>query len=225
MTTTDSQDLRRSAASGAGAAAASTRGYHLVGADGCGSAIVEAAFAMTGIRPDLETLAFDDDGGVIGARIGDLNPLREVPVLVLPDGTVMTESGAMILHLAEVAPSSGLAPPPDAPDRAVFLHRLMLLCGSIYPTYVGGALGRTCGEALMERRKRAWRGFEAGLGDGAWVLGERFSALDLYLSVMTRWTPGVDWFRAECPKVAAIAWRAAGHPALAPVLARSFPDA
>lgn len=225
MTTIDSPDLRRSAASDADPAAAPTGRYRLVGAEGCGSAIVEAAFAMADIRPDLETLAFDDDGGVVGARIGDLNPLREVPVLILPDGTAMTESGAMILHLAEAAPDSGLAPPPDAPDRTAFLHRLMLLCGSIYPTYVGGALGRNCGDALMERRKRAWRGFEAGLGDGPWVLGERFSALDFYLAVMTRWTPGVDWFRAECPKVAAIAWRAGGHPALAPVLARNFPGA
>ncbi len=36
-----------------------------------------------------------------------LNPLGQVPTLVLPDGRVMTESAAIILHLADQAPQAG----------------------------------------------------------------------------------------------------------------------
>ena len=55
-----------------------------------------------------------------------------------------------------------------------------------------------------------------------WFLGERFSALDLYLAAMTRWRPGVLWFAKRTPKIAAIAKRAAALDAVAPVIARNF---
>ncbi|WP_410293218.1 glutathione S-transferase N-terminal domain-containing protein [Klebsiella pneumoniae] len=45
-------------------------------------------------------------------RILALNPLGQIPVLVLADGQVMTESAAIALHLAETHPGAGLAPPP-----------------------------------------------------------------------------------------------------------------
>ncbi|NBB84235.1 MAG: glutathione S-transferase [Alphaproteobacteria bacterium] len=216
MTVTDSPQLQTATASPPGR-------YRLIGAPGCGSAVVEAALAMAGVDADREDLAWDDDGGVLGDRIDAVNPLREVPVLILPDGTVMTESGAMILHLADRAPGSGVAPPPGAPDRAVFLHRLMLITGSIYPTHVGGPLGRQAADLLVARRKQLWRWLDAEVAGADWLAGPRFSALDLYAAVMTRWTPGPDWFAAECPAVAGIAWRAAGHPAVTPVIARHFP--
>jgi len=49
-----------------------------------------------------------------------LNPMGEVPTLVLPDGTVLTESAAMLLHLVDAHPQAGLAPPPGSADRTRF---------------------------------------------------------------------------------------------------------
>lgn len=218
MTVTDSPEPRAAA----GAMPPPGR-YRLIGALGTGSAIVEAALAMAGIDADREDLVWDDDGGLVGDRLDAVNPLREVPVMILPDGMVITESGAMILHLADRAPGAGLAPPADAPDRVAFLHRLMLITGSIYPTYVGGPLGRQAADLLVARRKSLWRWLDAEVADADWLAGARFSALDIYAAVMTRWSPGPDWFAAECPAVAGIAWRAAGHPAVAPILARHVP--
>lgn len=60
---------------------------------------------------------------------------------------------------------------------------------------------------------------EAAAG-APWFLGERFSALDLYLVMLTRWRPRRAWFDAHAPRLAAIADRAAALPAVAPVLAR-----
>jgi GST-like protein len=55
------------------------------------------------------------------------------------------------------------------------------------------------------------------------MLGRRFSALDLYVTVMTRWRPGTAWFQAECPALAAVAREAALEPNVARVLRRNFP--
>jgi len=53
-------------------------------------------------------------------------------------------------------------------------------------------------------------------------LGARFSALDLYIAVMTHWRPGHDWFRAECPKLVSVAEQAERLPALAPLFREHF---
>jgi glutathione S-transferase len=43
------------------------------------------------------------------------------------DGTVMTESAAIALHLDEEHPGAQLAPPPGSPERATCLCRLVWL--------------------------------------------------------------------------------------------------
>ena len=47
-----------------------------------------------------ETAAGIPDGDAFGA----LNPLRETPVLELDDGTVLTQSPAILTYLAEETP-------------------------------------------------------------------------------------------------------------------------
>jgi GST-like protein len=66
-----------------------------------------------------------------------------------------------------------------------------------------------------------WRVLE-GEAASPWFLGERFSALDLYVAVMTNWRPGRKWFDANTPRLAAIAARTAATPKVAAVLQRNF---
>jgi GST-like protein len=64
--------------------------------------------------------------------------------------------------------------------------------------------------------------FEAEIGSGPWVLGECFSALDVYVGVMSHWRPRREWFAAHCPKLDAVAANVVALPALAPVWKRNF---
>ena len=66
----------------------------------------------------------------------------------------------------------------------------------------------------LARRQVLWSHVEAAAG-APWFLGERFSALDLYVGAMTRWRPRRAWFAANAPKLAAIAARVDALPALA----------
>ena len=104
--------------------------YTLLAAKGCGSVIVEAALALSGLPHRVEETPYDEPGPARD-RLRALNPLGQVPVLLLPDGEVMTESAAMVLHLADRAPEAGLAPPPDDPTRPAFLRWLVFLVGAI----------------------------------------------------------------------------------------------
>jgi GST-like protein len=203
----------------------------LIGNPGCGSAIVEAALALSGLAYETEMLDIWQPGPERD-RLFALNPLGQVPVMILPDGSVMTESAAMVLHIIDLAPASGLAPPPGDPVRPAFLRWLVFLVASVYPTftygddparYVNEQEARDELRAVTDaERQRAWRQIETGIA-GPWVLGETRSALDLYVWVMSHWRPRRDWFRDYCPKLSAISDAVAADPRLAAVKAANFP--
>jgi len=174
---------------------------------GWGSAIAEAILAVAGIPYERE----DVDMAGPRERLRAVNPLGQLPTLVLPDGQILTESAAIALYVNDLVPEAGLVPPPGAPERAPFLRWLAFLVAAVYPTFTYGdepATWTASGADELRRstddhRMALWRQLEAVAG-APWFLGERFSALDLYVGVMVRWRPGRPWFAAHCPKLDAI---------------------
>ena len=204
--------------------------YHLIASKSCGSMIVEAALALSQLPHEVEMIPYVEPGPQ-RERLLALNPLGQVPTLLLPDGRVMTESAAIILHLANEAPAAGLAPAANDPARPMFLRWLLFIVAAIYPTFTYGddpkrwagdeAAGKHLRTATDEHRKDLWRYVAAQNSCKPWVLGERFSALDLYVAVMNMWRPGPDWFKQECPALADIAARVSRMDALREVWARN----
>ena len=156
---------------------------------------------------------------------------RGVPTLVAPGGEIMTESAAIVLRLAELHPNSGLAPPAGDPSRAAFLNRLIWFVSVLYPTFsyrdYPERWAPDAAEQLVERidefRRSLWLQLESEVGDSGWVLGERPSALDIYVCVMSHWRPRRAWIADHCPKLHRIALATEKLPALAPVMGRNFP--
>ena len=77
--------------------------YKLFTASGSGGMIVEIAFALAKIPIEIETVDWDDLGWD-SSVFKNLNPLGQLPTMVKPDGAVMTESAAMIQHIADRSP-------------------------------------------------------------------------------------------------------------------------
>ncbi len=202
----------------------------LLGCKGCGNAIVELAFALAGLPLDLEEVDYGADSATRD-RLLSVNPLGQVPALVLPDGRVLTESLALVHYVQDRAPRVGLIPPPAHPSREAFYRWASFVVAAIYPTFTYGddpgkwvadeAGARQLRESTDRHRERLSAQMEEAAGS-TWFLGETFSAIDLYLVAMTRWRPGRKWFGANAPKLVAIADRAAALPELAPVVARQF---
>lgn len=207
--------------------------YRLYGAPGWGSTLAEAALAWTGEPYEFVDVEGFDRSGPARERLLKVNPLARVPALEMPDGGTLTESAAIVIHLADKHPKSGLAPSPDDALRAPFLNRLLWLVSALYPTFTyrdyPERWAPDAKEQLVERvdafRQSLWQQFETELGKRPFVLGGTASALDAYVAIMTHWRPRREWFRAHCPKLHAIALRAEALPQLAPVMARNFPDA
>jgi len=204
--------------------------HRLLGCKGCGNAIVEAAFALAGVPLETEEVDYSP-GSPTRERLLAVNPLGQVPALLLPDGRVLTESLAMLHYLDDLEPGAQLIPPPGDPTRAAFYRWSVFLVAAVYPTFTYGddprkwvadEGGAQLLRASTDRHREAlWQQVEAQAGS-PWFLGERRSALDLYVAVMTRWRPGILWFAKRTPKLVAIAKRAAALDAVAPVIERHF---
>lgn len=206
----------------------------LHGNPGWGSALVEAQLDWYGLPWRYQASGDLFASAEARERLRALNPLSQVPVLELPDGTVMTESAAITLHLADRSGRDDLVPGPAAPERAAFLRWLVFLVANVYPTFTyaddptrfvkDAAAAKAFRAEVDAYAQRLWLAVESAAG-APWFLGARCSALDIYLAVMTRWRPRRDWFAQHAPRLHAAALRAEALPALGPMLARNFPPA
>ena len=155
----------------------------------------------------------------------------QVPTLVLEDGTVMTESAAITLLLADRANDDTLVPRAADPLRPAFLRWLIFLVANVYPTYtyaddpsrfVESADAQAAFKSAVDHyAQRLYSQLEANAAE-PWFLGSRFSALDIYVAVMSRWRPGRAWFAEHAPRLSAIATNAEGLDRLAAVWRRNF---
>ena len=83
--------------------------YTLFGSKGSGSASTEAALTVAGIEFRIVDASSWDSGPGLD-ELTRVNPLAQIPTLLLPDGSVLTESAAILIHLGLTHPASGLLP-------------------------------------------------------------------------------------------------------------------
>jgi len=208
--------------------------HTLYARDGWGSAIVEAQLEWYGIDFQRQVVGDLLSSSEAREELVPLNRIAQVPTLLLPDGRVMTESAAITLHLADVTGSEDLVPGPGAAERPSFLRWLVFLVANIYPTFTYADVPSRFVEveeaqasfrrSLDEHARRLWILVEEAAGS-PWFLGSRFSAMDLYLAVMTHWRPGREWFAANAPRLAAIGTAVDKETRLVEVWRRNFGEA
>jgi glutathione S-transferase len=89
------------------------------------------------------------EGEAEQAKVAAVNPLKQIPALVTPDGETITESAAILIWLADRYPAARLGPAIDDPARAQFLRWMTFIPASIYslfwvrdePSRLGGGPG------------------------------------------------------------------------------------
>lgn len=203
------------------------------GDKGSGSLIPEALLAEAGadmrlIDHTLENNAQRDP------RYLALNPMGQLPAVIMPDGTLITESAACAIFIAESFPAASLAPPPGHKDRTKFLRWLITIAGNIYPCVsrwdyperftTDPASAPAVKQAARDEADRLWLMVQDALKPDPWCL-EDFSALDVQVAVMSRWMGGPARRQANLPLLHDHASRVMARPALAPVFRRHYADA
>ncbi|CAM3492218.1 glutathione S-transferase family protein [Cupriavidus taiwanensis] len=120
-----------------------------------------------------------------------INPMGKIPTLVLDDGTVLTENGAIIAWLADAYPKAGLMPPAGSSARGTVL-RWLFFCGSCFEPALTDRMMRA--QAPLPKQTVGWGDYdevidaiEKALSPGPFVLGDSFSAADVYLGASLAW--------------------------------------
>ena len=155
--------------------------YTLYARAGWGSALIETQLAWYGLPYRLEGIGDLFKEEAAGEKLRPVNPLMQLPTLVLPDGQIMTESAAITLYLAEATGRSDLVPPPPRPQ---FLRWLVFVIANIYPThtyadvpgrFVAGEEAQRAFEANVNAyARRLWEIMEAQ-ASAPWFLGAHFT--------------------------------------------------
>ncbi len=112
-----------------------------------------------------------------------VNPMGKVPALE-DDGVGFGETAAILLYLADKFPNAKLAPAPADPKRGRFLQWLMYPPTTIEPAMAEKRLGHTPNpfQSGWGDYGRAMDALEAAMAPGPWLLGDAFTAADLYVA-------------------------------------------
>jgi glutathione S-transferase len=194
---------------------------------------VEAALAEAGADYAFERISLRDRAQKSPAFLA-INPAGKVPALRWADGTLLTESVAILLAIAERFPQAALLPPPASDARAQACRWLVFMACEIYPMVEiadyperfvpAGEPAQALRETVRARIRENLLLVEAAFA-GPWCLGDAFSLADIYAVMFTRWTDdiGKAWLaEGHLPKLLAAGVALSQRPRIAPVWARHF---
>ncbi|HEV2363830.1 MAG TPA: glutathione S-transferase family protein [Caulobacteraceae bacterium] len=200
---------------------ASARALVVYGSAGSGSVAVEAALTLLGAPYEVREGPAPD------------NPMAQVPSLILPSGEVMTESAAILVWLADSFPERRLGPAPASPRRPRFLRWMNFVSAAIYALYwVRDEPSRVVSDPtqeeivksrLHERIAACWRIMDGQTTPSPYLTGADLSVLDLYVTVVSRWSPGRAAFFAAAPRLAKVVRLVDEAPRLQALWADRFP--
>ena len=110
------------------------------------------------------------------------HPLGRVPALELDDGTVVFESAALCLQLADLHPDAGVIPPLGSAERALVYQWVLFgmteLEAPLY-RWIHEAGDDPTESPSRERFAQAAAALETALHGRDWLLGDRFTVADV----------------------------------------------
>jgi glutathione S-transferase len=167
----------------------------LYGATGAGSVAPQALLTHLQVPFELRLIDFDANEDQSAAFLA-INPRGQIPVLVMEDGSVLTESLAIMLHVADCHPSSGLSPALGSAERAQLYRWMSFLSTNVYEgllrllypdMYTTSSDLASVVDSADQYLLSAFGLINQHLGQTPWLVGERSGIADIYLAMLLTW--------------------------------------
>ena len=209
--------------------------YTLYGKPGSGSAAIEAALVIARVPFRIvETASWAKNDAY--ADLLAVNPLGQVPTLVLEDGSAVSESAAILIHLGSVHEDCKLLPEKMS-ERAQAVRGLVFIAANCYAAIsIIDFPERWCenadGDEKVQERIRAgtrarlhrhWEMFADVFPARPYLSGQDLGALDLLAAVVSKWSGTREHLQRHRPAFFDTLMRIEAHPDVAPVFVRNWP--
>jgi len=146
-----------------------------------------------------------------------INPLGYVPVLELSNGEILTENSAILFYLADLAPTTHLAPPAGDVARYRLLAWLNFIGSELHKNFSPLFAKSTPPEyrLLMEQKLSSrFAHVDGVLAFTPYLGSESFSIADAYLFVVSNWAGVVGFDLAPFPHLQAFRERVLTRPSV-----------
>lgn len=150
------------------------------------------ALALSGLPAEVREWGLRK-GEHLTPEFAAINPKQQVPVLVLADGTAITETPAILMAIGELAPACGLLPL-AAPARWQVMEWLAWAAWTIPSCFQPGFAPQRFGpppaesgirDAALKKAEAALMHMSAQLGDRDWFVGDGVTLADCHLVMVT----------------------------------------
>jgi GST-like protein len=201
--------------------------YTLYGTRGSGSAAIEMALSACGVHWTRVDAASWKPGSAV-EELRRVNPLIQIPTIVLPGGAVLTESAAILIHLATAHPSSSLLPESSA-SRAQAIRGLIFIAANCYsavsvvdfPSRWTAASDESAHDAVREGARQRlfhhWDIFADTFAPDPYLSGAKPGALDYLAVVVSMWCSARDHIARSRPLFSQTLRRIGTHDSVAPI--------
>ena len=146
--------------------------------------IVHWMLEEVGAKYDVKILSFEKREHK-DKKYLTINPMGKLPAIV-HRGVTITETPAIIAYLADAFSKANLAPAVDSPERGAYYRWLFFSHGCFEPATIDKMLARPTVEKSMAV---GWGTYddtintlEKAISSNQFILGDRFTAADLYVS-------------------------------------------
>jgi len=206
------------------------------GATGCGMTFIPKLYFSPGAVSMATHMALEElgqpyelepilikEGQQRGERYRRIHPLGRLPALEIEPGVVLTETPALLGYVADLAPALQLLPQ-GALERARANEWMSLLASAVHVHFISFfrpdryTSDAVAAEALRVDGKARFfdllRHVESRLPERGFVLGERYSLCDAYLSVFFLWARRFELDVGQLPRYARLAGEVMQRPAV-----------
>jgi len=207
--------------------------YTLYGKKGSGSASIEAALTMAGAPYRVvETASWETNDAF--RELLKINPIGQIPTLAMPDGSALSESVAILIHLDVAHPAAGLLPRDEA-TRAQAIRGLVFIAANCYSAItildfperfckdMDDSARDRIRDGTRERLHKHWEIFADMFPARPFLAGSDIGALDLYAAVASKWSGTRAHLAKHRAPFHAALLKVEEHPKVAAVFARNWP--
>ena len=175
-------------------------------------ALEEAGLKYEAIAAPTKTHKLPD-----GSDYYKINPLGYVPLLVLDDGTKLTEGPAIVQYIADQVPDKKLAPANGTMERYQLQSKLNFIGTELHKSFsplFNAATPDDMKKAAREKVLGRLKWIDGELAGKQYLMGDQFTVADGYLFTVSNWCSRVDVDISSLSNLAAFRDRVSKRPAV-----------